>query len=79
MRKPVESSRSSLRIVQPVRATRSGDVPNQLEALELRLYDGYVRIEEAKALGQDVSAWEEFWIDLLHQYEVVADGFPEAA
>jgi hypothetical protein len=23
--------------------------------------------------GEDVTAWEDFWIDLLHQYEAVCD------
>lgn len=50
-----------------------------LETLERRLADGYARIEEARTRGQDVTAWEEFWIDLLHQYEAAVDGLPEAA
>jgi hypothetical protein len=41
--------------------------------LERRLDDGWTRIEEAKARGEDVSAWEDFWIDLLHQYERACD------
>ncbi len=50
-----------------------------LEALERRLTDGYTRIEVARSRGQDVTAWEEFWIELLHQYEMAVDDFPEAA
>lgn len=50
-----------------------------LETLERRLADGYARIEDARSRGQDVTAWEEFWIDLLHQYELTVDDFPEAA
>jgi hypothetical protein len=30
-------------------------------------------------LGEDVSAWEDFWIDLLHQYESLHDELPQAA
>ncbi|MGC4107048.1 MAG: hypothetical protein QM753_12000 [Thermomicrobiales bacterium] len=44
-----------------------------LRTLERRLDDGYRRIDEGIADGVDVSRWEEFWIDLLRQYEVLAD------
>lgn len=50
-----------------------------LRALERRLDDGYARIEEALARGEDVSAWESFWIDLLHLYEAEWDALPKAA
>ena len=50
-----------------------------LATLERRLADGYARIEDARNRGQDVTAWEAFWIDLLHQYEMAVDGLPEAA
>ncbi len=42
-------------------------------ALARRLEDGYARIELALASGQDVSQWETFWVDLLHQYETLSD------
>jgi hypothetical protein len=48
-------------------------------SLERRLSEGYVRIEEALAAGQDVDAWERFWIELLHQYEVVCNRLRDAA
>ncbi|MGC4191400.1 MAG: hypothetical protein QM589_09570 [Thermomicrobiales bacterium] len=44
-----------------------------LRTLERRLDDGYRRIDQGIADGLDVSHWEEFWIDLLRQYEVMAD------
>jgi len=44
-----------------------------LRTLERRLDDGYQRIEQGIADGIDVSRWEEFWIDLLRQYETQAD------
>lgn len=43
------------------------------EALATRLHDGYRKIETAQANGQDVSAWEAFWVDLLREYEAVCD------
>ena len=43
----------------------------QRATLESRLSEGYLRIEEALEAGQDVSNWERFWIELLHQYEDV--------
>jgi hypothetical protein len=38
-----------------------------------RLDVGVAKIEEARALGKDVSTWEDYWIQLLHQYEAVCD------
>jgi hypothetical protein len=49
------------------------------EILARRLEDGYRRIDQAIATGTDVSAWEAFWIDLLHEYEAVCDELREAA
>ncbi len=48
-------------------------------ALERRLEDGYRRIEEAQVRGVDVRAWEDFWLQLLHEYEEVCDGLRLAA
>ncbi|HEV2128522.1 MAG TPA: hypothetical protein VGR22_07890 [Thermomicrobiales bacterium] len=45
----------------------------ELDVLEHRLRDGEHRIEEARDAGADVSAWEEFWIDLLRTYEATHD------
>lgn len=42
-------------------------------ALERRLEDGYRRIEEARLNGADVRAWEDFWVQLLREYEAVCD------
>ncbi len=47
--------------------------------LEHRLDDGYRRIEEARLRGVDVRAWEEFWLQLLAEYEEVCDGLRLAA
>lgn len=38
-----------------------------------RLDDGYDRIEHAVIRGQDVEAWESFWLGLLAEYETVCD------
>lgn len=45
----------------------------EIARLYARLTDGYQRIEDAIAHGQDVTAWEDFWIELLHQYEALCD------
>lgn len=52
--------------------------PQTIETLERRLDEGYRRIEEAIDRGEDVQAWESFWIDLLHQYEAEWDSLPKA-
>ena len=48
-------------------------------ALERRLVEGYYRIEEALEQGQDVSNWERFWIELLHQYEMICQSMERLA
>lgn len=45
----------------------------EITILEQRLLDGERRIEEAQALEADTTAWEDFWIELLHTYESVSD------
>jgi hypothetical protein len=49
------------------------DFVAQRTALVRRLDDGYVRIEQAIVTGEDVQAWEEFWISLLADYESLSD------
>ena len=76
MRRLRESGPATIhRIDAPSRRSTGED----LDTLVRRLDDGYARIESARVLGQDVTEWEEFWIDLLHQYEHAIDEFPEAA
>lgn len=41
--------------------------------LEGRLEDGYRRIEEARVRGLDIRKWEDFWLQLLDEYEAVCD------
>lgn len=48
-------------------------------ALERRLEDGYRRIDEALLAGSDVERWEEFWIQLLGEYEAVCQDLDLAA
>lgn len=43
------------------------------DRLEARLTDGWHRINEAEAKGRDITAWEELWLNLLHEYEDVCD------
>ncbi len=38
-----------------------------------RLDVGAAKIEEARSQGKDVSSWEDYWIQLLHNYESVCD------
>jgi hypothetical protein len=48
-----------------------------LATLEARLGDGYDRIETARAAGEDVARWEDFWLELLRQYEAAYDALHE--
>lgn len=61
----------AVRHLSSLSSTLSPDL--SLRMLERRLDDGYRRIDQGIADGLDVSHWEEFWIDLLRQYEVMAD------
>jgi hypothetical protein len=36
-----------------------------------RLDVGAAKIEEARGQGKDVTTWEDYWIQLLRQYEAV--------
>ena len=54
-------------------------VPDRRQALDERLTDGYLRIEQALDENRDVRAWEDFWIQLLSEYEALCDHWPEAA
>jgi hypothetical protein len=38
-----------------------------------RLDIGAAKIEEFRAQGKDVSTWEDYWIQLLHQYSAVCE------
>jgi hypothetical protein len=50
-----------------------------LRRLEQRLNDGYELIERRRAAGLDVTRLEDFWIELLHEYEIRCDGRAIAA
>lgn len=43
------------------------------DTLYRRLEAGYARIEQGLAEGNDVTAWEDFWVALLKEYEQVCD------
>lgn len=49
------------------------DITARRRTLEQRLDDGYRRIEHALRAGDDIEAWEDFWLRLLHEYESVCD------
>lgn len=38
-----------------------------------RLDIGALKIEEARGRGKDVTAWEDYWIQLLRQWEALCD------
>ena len=53
-------------MVDPVVSLRA-----ECDRLSRRLEDGDRRIAKAERAGQDVAAWESFWIELLQEYEGV--------
>ena len=44
-----------------------------------RLDDGYQRIDAALADGQDIGRWEDFWLELLLEYEAMFGPIDHAA
>ena len=55
------------------------DADQSLARLEQRLNEGYELIEKRRAAGLDVTKLEDFWIELLHEYEDRCDEHPLAA
>lgn len=55
------------------------DADPDLSRLEQRLNDGYELIEKRRAGGLDVTKLEDFWIELLHEYEERCNEHPLAA
>ena len=48
--------------------------PETVARMEKRLSVGFELIEKRRAAGEDVTSLEDFWIDLLHEYEGLCDG-----
>ena len=48
-----------------------------LARLEFRLEDGWQKITEAAAKGQDTARWEDVWIRLLEDYERLYAGIED--
>ncbi len=69
----------ALREDGPVEIFHTDDLRRQKNRLEQRLEDGYVRIDEAVRQGRDVTAWEDFWLSLLYEYETVCNELQDAA
>ena len=45
------------------------DQERHIRTLEERLNNGYELIDKRRAAGLDVTKLEDFWIELLHEYE----------
>lgn len=54
-------------------------VDDRIARLEIRLQDGFARIGEAMNHGIDVENWEDHWIRLLREYEMLQDDLADAA
>jgi hypothetical protein len=70
------------RIARPrplVLSERQVESLNRRDVLARRLDDGYARIERGLSHGADVTAWEEFWLSLLREYELLCDELAQAA
>lgn len=45
----------------------------EMQRLLFRLEDGFEKIARAAADGEDVGRWEDLWIQLLSEYELLHD------
>ena len=61
------------RAIETHRIVEPSSISERIEALDRRLADGYQRIDVARAQGQDVTAWEDFWLQLLGEYQDVCN------
>ena len=57
-------------------ANQTSDLQHELSR---RLETGFDYIDRMVAAGEDVTKLEDFWIQLLRQYEAVCEGLAEAA
>ncbi len=63
----------------PMEPISFDDLRRRSQTLERRLDDGFDRIGAAELQGRDVSAWEDFWLTLLREYETICDELRDAA
>jgi hypothetical protein len=59
------SAATTITLIETLRARKAD--------LKARLDTGATRIEEAQQQGQNVSDWEEHWVELLRCYEQISD------
>lgn len=52
---------------------RGSELRKQRDVLAQRLETGYRMIADKRAEGFEVTAWEDFWLELLRRYERVCD------
>lgn len=48
-------------------------IEQRRDSLYERMEEGYKRIEDGLDKGEDVTAWEDFWLALLNEYEQVCE------
>jgi hypothetical protein len=58
---------------------RRDEIADRRAMLARRLDDGYQRIDAAIADGQEMARWEDFWLDLLREYEALFGPMEPAA
>lgn len=49
------------------------ELRKRAQNLESRLAAGLSAIETAEGLNRDVTEWEQFWLQLLREYEALVD------
>jgi hypothetical protein len=59
-------------VVEPETRSRE-ELIAELRRVEIRLEDGYRKIEQAATSGESVTHWETLWLRLLDDYERIYD------
>lgn len=62
---------------QRERIEKIQELRHRQERLVERLDLGAERIENARATGKDVTEWEDYWIQLLREYEGICEQLRE--
>jgi hypothetical protein len=83
-------TRTAVAVVAPIVDSAEEAARLQQERLELiaalevkrnelieRLDKGAARIEDSRTQGRDVSEWEDYWVQLLRNYEKICDQLTE--
>lgn len=57
----------------------SDDLEAEMQRLLFRLDDGFAKIAQAAAMGEETARWEDVWLELLREYDELCKERPMLA